>query len=91
MNEFLIGSCEVQLNRLQFVVGREPKEASITKLAELFELSCDPEEHHIPVLVCPDELQAALDALAVFIENLVQGHLPLPRLTPSSKLRSIHG
>lgn len=90
MKEFLVGSCELQLSRLQFVAGRDPKESAVAKLSELFRLSCDPEDHYIPVVVCPDELQAVLDESAVSIGDIVRGQMPLPRLTPSNRLRSIH-
>lgn len=90
MEEFLIGSCELQLSRLHFVASREPKKAAVAKLVELFKLSCDPQDHPIPIVVSPEELQVVLGESAISLDDLVRRPLPRPKLTPSGKLCGIH-
>lgn len=91
MDEFLVGSCQLQLSSLRFISGREPNETAIKQLTELFRLSCDPQQHRIPVVVSPEELQVVLEESAVTIGNIAGHHTSLPKLSPSGKLRYIHG
>lgn len=91
IDEFLVGSYQLQLSRLRFISGREPNDTAIKQLTELFRLSCDPQQHRIPVVVSPEELQVVLEESAVTIGNIAGHHTPLPKLSPSGKLRCIHG
>lgn len=90
MDEFLIGSCELQLSKIHFIAGREAKRVAITKLVERFKISCDPQDHQIPIVVSPEELQVVLSESHVSLDDIVQRRIPRPKLNPSRKLCGIH-
>lgn len=93
MDEFLIGTCQVQLKNLSFEHGRDKLPQATERLAQLFQAWCEPNEraNHIPAVVSTAELNAILGESGLSIQDIVQGSPEPPCLSPPSLLRCIHG
>lgn len=94
MDDFLIGTGQVQLKNLRFEnSSRDRIERPREQLTQVFENRCDPfaYENHIPVALFPEELEIVLRESRVSMQDLVGSQVAFPKLYPSNSVRCVHG
>lgn len=92
MDEFLLGTCQVQLKHLNFDLCREPLQEATARLQHFIQHHCDPLNNPVPAAVTPNELRRLLTASALSISHLTtQAPYPQIHLPPDIQLCCLHG
>lgn len=93
MDEFLIGTCVVQLKSFFFESGREKDDRATRTLVQVLKESSEQHDKHnqIPVAVSLEELHQVLNDSSISMQEIARSEAPYPKLFPIRKLRCLHG
>lgn len=93
MDEFLIGSCVVQLKSLCFELGRDKNNRATSTLVQVLRESSEQHDkaNHIPAAVSLEELHQILNASSISMQDIARSEAPYPKLFPTRKLQCLHG
>ncbi|KAK8092151.1 uncharacterized protein PG998_015164 [Apiospora kogelbergensis] len=93
MEEFLIGTGQIQLANLSVNLCRDKDEGAVKKLQAVFKRHCEPETNvnQISVKLWPSELMEVLASSAISLEDLMRTQPPFQRIRTSRKIECVHG